>query len=167
MKTSKLPWSSPYKTRLWLFRYNSDTFCKKELELWDHIASFGKKGCGNTNLEFAAEIHRSRATVKRYLHNLESNCLIVKRPGWAKLSGGKFVQTLRYRLIFALPWPNRRTWLRERYFNDRRISGSKMSHFQQRRSKTPTWQVRKRLLSSAQEKGTPRSAREGSSEMGD
>ncbi len=152
MKTSKLPWSNPYKTRLWLFRYNSDTFCKKELELWDYIASFGKDGCGDTNPQFAAEIHRSRATIKRYLRNMSSHYLIIKRPGWAKLSGGKFVETLRYRRIYALPWPSRRTWLRERLFNDLRISGSKMSHFQQRRSKTPSWQVRKTLLSSDQKK---------------
>jgi len=115
---------------------NSDTFCKKELELWDHIAGFGPRGCRDINPQLSAKIHRSRATVKRYLRNLENHHLIVKVPGWAELSGGSFRKTLRYRRIYALPWPNKSTWMRESIRKKLEKVGSKMSHYQRRLSKT-------------------------------
>lgn len=111
MKAFKLPWSSPYKTKLWLFSMNSDMFCKKELELWDVIASRGPKGCDAYNYRLSQEIHRSKAQVKRYLRNLKRHHLIWIVPGWARLQGDVFAEELRCRRIIALTWPNRRAWM--------------------------------------------------------
>lgn len=111
MKAFKLTWSSPYKTKLWLFSMNSDLFCKKELELWDVIASRGPKGCDAYNYRLGQEIHRSKAQVKRYLRNLKRHHLIWIVPGWARLQGDVFAEELRCRRIIALPWPNRQAWM--------------------------------------------------------
>lgn len=110
MKQSNPNWSSPYKTKLWLFSQNSDTFCKKELELWDYIAARGKNGCDAWNWRIAEDLHRSVRQIRRYLRNLEDQALIIRIPGWTELTGSQPVKVQRNRLLIALPWPNRRAW---------------------------------------------------------
>ncbi len=135
MKTPAQIWSNPYKTKLWMFSANSDTFCKKELELWDLLAGHGPDGCGKTNAELSRKIHRSRATIKRYLRNLKKHHMIDIVPGWAELKGGRFIKTLRYRRIIAIPWPSKRSWMAGSLQKMVEGVGSKMSHYQRRREK--------------------------------
>lgn len=135
METQKRPWSNPSKTKIWLFGMDSDMFCKKELELWDHIAGYGPNGCDNHNYKLQQEIHRSRTTIKRYLRNLKKHHLIVIIPGWAELSDGKLLSRIRDRRIIALPWPNKQTWMRESIRESLRKVGSKNGPLQRRHSK--------------------------------
>lgn len=125
MKRSDRIWSHPAKTKLWLFNMNSDTFCKKELELWAHIVSYGPDGCDNQNWKLAEEIHRSIRQTQYYLRNLEKHTLIDRIPGWAELTGNQFKKVLRPRRIIALPWPNKRTWIRESIKENLRKLGQK------------------------------------------
>ncbi len=135
MKTAAQIWSNPYKTRLWLLSANSDTFCKKELELWDLLAGYGPDGCGDTNPRLSRKIHRSRATIKRYIRNLKKHYLVEVVPGWAELKDGQFIKTLRYRRIIAIPWPSKRSWMAASFQKMVEEVGSKMSHYSRRRDK--------------------------------
>lgn len=146
MKTPESAWSNPYKTKLWLFSYNSNTFCKKELELWDHIAGFGARGCRDTNAQLTPQIDRSERQLQRYLRNLEKHHLIDIVPGWAELSQGEFRKSLRYRRIFALPWPNQQAWMRESIRESVRKWATKMSPYQRRTKKLSINQLRDDLL---------------------
>jgi hypothetical protein len=103
-------WSSPYRTRQWLFGQNDDTFCKKELELWEHLAGFGRRGCKDTNAQLSSEVGRRKTQIKLYLHNMEENAIIARIPGFAHLDNGKYVGQYRYRRIVVLPWSTRRAW---------------------------------------------------------
>lgn len=144
MGYQKLPWSSPYKTKLWLFGSNSDMFCKKELELWEYIAGFGPRGCRDTNPQLSVEIGRCKRTIQFYLRNLESHALVETIPGWAELVGSRFVKPLRYRRIIALPWPSKRVWMRESIRRSVRKWGAKNCALQRRLSKR---EINKRLRS--------------------
>lgn len=138
--------SNPYKTKLWLFSYNSNTFCKKELELWDHIAGFGPRGCRDTNPQLSNVIDRGKTAVKKYLRNLEYHCLIERIPGWSALENGQFVKPLRYRQIIALAWPTRSSWMAASIRHKLKRVGRKSDHYQRRSSKTTINQMRDDLL---------------------
>lgn len=164
IKTAAQIWSNPYKTKLWMFSANSDTFCKKELELWDLIAGYGPDGCSDTNPKLSRKIHRSRATIKRYLRNLRGRCLVNVVPGWAELKGGQFIKTLRYRRIIAIPWPTKASWISGSLKKMAEGVGSKMSHYSRRRDKISIRVAQRSQLDAVLDESTLPS-RNGSSEL--
>lgn len=146
MKSPGQIWSNPYKTRLWMSDYNGGTFCKKELELWNHLAGYCTRGCKDTNAQLCPVIDRGRTTVKKYLSNLKRHYLIDIVPGWAELAGNKFVKSLRYRRITALPWPSKRSWMKASVQNMLKRVGRKSDHFQRRTTKSSIKRSRDELL---------------------
>lgn len=91
--------TNPYKTKLWLIALDHDTFSKKELELWCHIADWKGKGCGDYNCQLMTAVHRCRRSVQYYLRNLEAHALIeIEHPYGHR------------RRIHAICWPKKQAW---------------------------------------------------------
>jgi hypothetical protein len=145
MKTSKSIFSNPYKTRLWLANYNSNTFNDRQKRLWFHLASWGPKGCDSWNYRLAQEFHVCKRTIQYDLRKLSDYHLIKIRVGWAKLQGDGFAGELRGRKIIALPWKNEATWRRESIREIVGKTGANFCTLQRRLTKSKINQPQKSL----------------------
>lgn len=159
-ENQSIPWSNPYKTKLWLFSLDSNLFSKKAMELWNFISGYGPDGCSDTNAMLAVAINKSERSVKRYLQTMKKHVMLDIRAGWAEIKGGQFVKTIRYRRIVALPWPTKKSWMaaslkvniqgvgvriehphkgiKKRVASHARVSGPNMAYYQRRTNKICT-----------------------------
>lgn len=135
MSHPKIPYSNPYKFRLWTANLDHGLLNDRQKRMLYHFAGWGPRGCGDWNYQLAAEFHCSKRTVQYDLRRLEKHCFVELRGALGK-----------YRRITALLWPNKGVWMNESHRQMVRNMGAKFCTHQRRLTKSKINQLRDDLF---------------------